>query len=143
MSLRSKQWLYIILCIGFLVMSFGVYTSTENVNRGFSLMSEDVKAGKHLFQKYNCTSCHQIFGLGGYMGPDLTNCMSAEGGPQRADIWLRNGSIKMPDFDLSDQEIIELLAFLSYIDKTGTSPPVDYEINAIGTVDIKHYQDEE
>ena len=124
-------------------MSYGVYTSTENVNRGFELMSEDVRAGKHLFQKYNCTSCHQIFGLGGYIGPDLTNCMSAEGGPQRADIWLRNGSIRMPDFELSDQEVAELLAFLTYIDRTGTSPPTEYEISRIGTVDIKHYRDNE
>lgn len=124
-------------------MSLNVYMSTENVDRGSEFMSEDVRSGKHLFQKYNCISCHQIFGLGGYMGPDLTNCISSDGGPQRADIWLRNGSIKMPNFNLSDQEVNDLIAFLTYIDKTGTSPPKEFEINSIGTIDIKHYAEDE
>ncbi|MBL4753900.1 MAG: cytochrome c [Flavobacteriales bacterium] len=143
MSLRSKQWLYAVLCMAFLAMSWGVYTSTENVDRGFSLMSEEVRAGKQLFQDYNCVSCHQIFGLGGYMGPDLTNCISSDGGPQRAEMWMRNGFGAMPNFELSDKEIAELMAFLAYIDKSGTSPPKEFEINSIGTLDIKHYQDDE
>jgi nitric oxide reductase subunit C len=144
MTLQAKQWLYAVLCIGFLAMSLSVYMSTENVDRGFSLMSEDVRAGKQLFQDYNCTSCHQIFGLGGYMGPDLTNCMSSERGPKYAEVMLRYGAIpRMPNLGLTDQEVKELLAFLMYIDKSGTSPPVDFEINSIGTIDIKHYQDDE
>ena len=71
------------------------------------------------------------------MGPDLTNCMSSERGPKYAEVMLRYGAIpRMPNLGLTDQEIKELLAFLMYIDKSGTSPPVDFEINSIGTIDI-------
>ena len=143
MSLKSKQLLYVVLCIGFLVMSLSVYMSTENVDRGAELMSDEVRGGRQLYMDYNCTSCHQIFGLGGYMGPDLTNCYSSDGGPQRAEMWLRNGFGAMPNLELSDKEITELMAFLKYIDRTGTSPPKEYKINAIGTVDIKHYKEDE
>ena len=124
-------------------MSLSVYMSTENVDRGSELMSNEVMSGRQLFMDYNCTSCHQIFGLGGYMGPDLTNCISSDGGPQRAEMFLRSGFGAMPDLELSPQEIADLMAFLKYIDKTGTSPPRDFKINAIGTVDIKHYKEDE
>jgi nitric oxide reductase subunit C len=143
MSLKAKQWLYAVLCISFLAMSLSVYMNTENVDRGSELMSDEVMKGRQLFMDYNCTSCHQIFGLGGYMGPDLTNCYSSDGGPQRAKMWLRDGFGAMPNLGLSDHEITELIAFLAYIDKTGTSPPKKFEINAIGTVDIKHYKEDE
>ncbi|MBL4657342.1 MAG: cytochrome c [Flavobacteriales bacterium] len=143
MSLKTKQWLYAVLCMSFLAMSLSVYVNTENVDRGSELMSAEVMQGRQLFMDYNCTSCHQIFGLGGYMGPDLTNCYSSDGGPQRAEMWLRNGFGAMPNLELSDQEISELMAFLAYIDRTGTSPPKDFEINAIGTVDIEHYKEDE
>ena len=124
-------------------MSLGVYTSTENADRGAELMSDEVRSGRQLYMDFNCTACHQIFGLGGYMGPDLTNCISSEGGPQRAEMWLRNGFGAMPNLELSDQEVADLMAFLAYINKTGMSPPRDFEINAIGTVDIKHYDSDE
>jgi len=123
----------------FLLCSLSVYLEDENTSKGAELITEEVKAGKLLFQDYNCTSCHQIFGLGGYIGPDLTNCMSSEGGPLRAEIWLRNGSQKMPNLELTDKEIEDLMAFLTYIDKSGKSPVREFEVNPFGTVDIKHY----
>ena len=32
--------------------------------------------GKALFQQNNCIACHQLYGLGGYLGPELTNAYS-------------------------------------------------------------------
>ncbi|HIN39921.1 MAG TPA: cytochrome c [Flavobacteriales bacterium] len=139
MKLSSKRIIFSVLCTIFFLCSLSVYLEDENVSKGAELITEEVKAGKLLFQDYNCTSCHQIFGLGGYMGPDLTNCMSAEGGPQRAEIWLRNGSQKMPNLGLTDEEINNLMAFLAYIDKSGTSPVREFKFSTLGTVDVKHY----
>ena len=36
-------------------------------------------AGMNMWQNKNCQSCHQLYGLGGYMGPDLTNTASEKG----------------------------------------------------------------
>jgi len=41
--------------------------------------SEKALQGQQLWQQNNCFSCHQIYGLGGYLGPDLTNVYSQRG----------------------------------------------------------------
>ena len=40
------------------------------------VVSESVTSGWETWQNKNCQSCHQLYGLGGYMGPDLTNVAS-------------------------------------------------------------------
>src|SRR6185369_5618896 len=35
-------------------------------------ITEQVDAGKHAWQKYDCIGCHTIFGNGSYFAPDLT-----------------------------------------------------------------------
>ena len=42
-------------------------------------MNKEAITGKVLYQKYNCTACHQIYGLGGFLGPDLTIVVSQQG----------------------------------------------------------------
>ena len=37
------------------------------------LATGQVKRGQQIYQQSNCMACHQFYGLGGYMGPDLTN----------------------------------------------------------------------
>ncbi len=32
--------------------------------------------GKHVWQKYNCISCHTLFGDGGYVADDLTHIVA-------------------------------------------------------------------
>ena len=99
------------------------------------MISEQSKEGKLLFQKYNCIACHQLYGLGGYMGPDLTNVISGNGkGPMYAKALLKNGTRRMPDFHLSENEMDEIVAFLIYVDKTGISPVKRFKINYDGTV---------
>ena len=69
------------------------------------------------------------------MGPDLTNVMSAKGkGELLARAFLKTGTQKMPNFNLSDAEINALVAYLNYVDKTGISPVRDFSINADGTI---------
>ena len=62
-----------------------------------------------VWQKYNCQSCHQLYGLGGYLGPDLTNVYSAKGkGELFIKAFLHAGTKQMPSFDLSKEEEKEL-----------------------------------
>ena len=138
MHTTSKRFIFGILSLLFFIYTIFIYTKGVTTNKGNLLLNEQCKQGKILFQKYNCTSCHQLYGLGGYMGPDLTNVISAAGmGPDYVKTILRNGTQRMPDFHIPEKEIEQLVAFLSYVDKTGISPAKKFNINSNGTVDYE------
>ncbi|MBK8923798.1 MAG: cytochrome c [Saprospirales bacterium] len=62
--------------------------------------SDPTLVGKDLLQPNNCVSCHALVGLGGHIGPDLTNAFSRRGEGYIRYV-LNNGSQKMPAFRLS------------------------------------------
>ena len=93
--------------------------------------------GKLLFQQYNCQACHQIYGLGGYMGPDLTNVFSTPGkGPVYMTAFLQSGTNRMPNFHLSQHDISSLIAYLATVDSTGYSPIQKYKISWYGSIEF-------
>lgn len=105
-------------------------------DKGKAFLTEEAKEGKLLFQEYNCGACHQFYGLGGYMGPDLTNVISEKGkGELYAKAFLQGGTQKMPNFHLTEKEIAALIAYLKYVDKTGLSPVKEFRPNWDGTVE--------
>ena len=82
-------------------------------------MNKEAITGKVLYQKYNCTACHQIYGLGGFLGPDLTTVVSQQGkGEAYIKAFLQSGTQRMPDFHLSKYDINSLSEYLKYIDST-------------------------
>lgn len=135
MDSTTKRWIFGVLVSSSLIYSAFVYTVGTAHPHGEELISEQTRSGKALFQKHNCISCHQIYGLGGYLGPDLTNVVSNPiKGPAYARAILQSGTQRMPNFQLSDQELDDLVAFLGYVDKTGISPVTNFSINPNGTV---------
>jgi nitric oxide reductase subunit C len=93
--------------------------------------------GKLLYQQYNCQACHQIYGLGGYMGPDLTDVYSTPGkGPAYIAAFLRNGTQRMPAFGMSERDIADLTAYLATVDATGVSPLKGYRTTWYGTIEF-------
>ncbi len=96
--------------------------------------SEETMAGKGIWQQHNCNACHQVYGLGGYLGPDLTNVYSSKG-EAYIKAFLSNGTVTMPDFHLTAQEINALLAYLQDMDASGKSDPRTYTINTDGTIE--------
>src|SRR5512143_2060764 len=42
-------------------------------------LSDEVVAGKHAFERYNCNDCHTILGFGAYYAPDLTRAYTRIG----------------------------------------------------------------
>ncbi len=92
--------------------------------------------GKMIWQEKNCTACHQLYGLGGFLGPDLTNVYSTMG-PEYIKAFARNGTSIMPAFALSDEELSFLTAFLQHVDATGHSDPRQFKISLDGTIDTK------
>lgn len=138
MSTILKRTLFWSMVFFFLVYTIVIYSSGAEESDSSHYLTVEAKAGKLVFQQYNCIACHQVYGLGGYMGQDLTNVMSAQGkGEHYVKAFLQSGSQKMPNFNLSEDEMSALIAYLNYIDKTGISPVVDFEINYIGTINQK------
>ncbi|MEK6615206.1 MAG: cytochrome c, partial [Bacteroidota bacterium] len=120
MSIVTRRIIFWALIVLFVIHSLLVFTIGTNKDCGEKFMTEDAQNGKLLFQKYNCTACHQLYGLGGYMGQDLTNVMSKQGlGELYVRAFLQGGTQRMPNFHLSEEELKSLVAYLKYVDKTG------------------------
>jgi nitric oxide reductase subunit C len=120
------------MVIAFLAYSVVVYTVGTQAP---SLDEYDIEVhqGKLLWNAHNCIACHQLYGLGGFMGPDLTNVISNKGDAY-AQAFIANGTAKMPNFQFNEADIQALIAFLTYVDSSGTSPPTAFGTTWFGTV---------
>lgn len=96
-------------------------------------ITEEVKKGKKLFDKNNCMGCHTILGEGAYYAPELTKTYV-----KRGETWLKvflkdpqamyPNARKMVQYDFSDQDISDLIAFFKWIsemDLNGFPPEPD------------------
>ena len=134
MMMLGKRAIMGAFCTAFVVYSSIVYSS-GTASPTNSPLTQQVKNGMALFQKNNCVACHQFYGLGGYMGPDLTNIISTpDKGADYAKAFIENGTDKMPDFGLSEFEIDDLVSFLEFVDSSGVYPPKSPKIKWNGTV---------
>ena len=127
----------VLLLSAFLVYNLIVYTQKSASSA--PIMSSKALEGEKIWQENNCTACHQLYGLGGYLGPDLTNVISH---PQKGDTYvkafLNSGVNSMPKFDFSEIEKDKLVEFLSHVDQTGFYPNKEAVFNADGWVSIKY-----
>jgi len=84
---------------------------------------ERYAAGRDVWLAGRCQSCHSIYGLGGHLGPDLTNVLSDPGVEESVLLTLRYGRGQMPGFRLPEAEEGALLDFLRAVGATGRYPP--------------------
>lgn len=128
---KKKTIAIVLLCVTFFSYSLYLYllppVEVKNV-------SDETGYGKLLWQQYNCNACHQVYGLGGFLGPDLTNTYSTRG-PVYIKAFLQNGTPTMPDFHFNDRELKGLLAYLQDIDASGKADPRTFRINTNGTIE--------
>lgn len=112
--------LFIFLFIAYVAYSVVVYTSGTNKLLSFSADEiKQIDTGKTLFQQYNCISCHQLYGLGGYLGPELTTAWSDKyRGEAYMKAFLQNGGVRMPKFNFTDNETKAIINYLRYVDST-------------------------
>ena len=134
MSWNLARWIFYLGTFISLVLFLGLTADTHrqiqtltNADR----LSDQVVAGKRVWQKYNCNDCHTILGFGSYYGPDMTKVYwrcGAEGikavirTPEKFTTWR-----KMPHLLLTNRELDQLVSFLRWTSDIDTNdwPPQD------------------
>lgn len=81
-------------------------------------LSAEALRGRRLWHSHNCQACHQMYGFGGFLGPDLTNAIGRLS-DDRLHFILTEGTSPMPSFGFDDDQIAALRAFLVAMDKSG------------------------
>ena len=131
--------IFLVLFVCFLAFSIWIYaiplfSPTPYSEKELHLVAE----GRLVWQKYNCHTCHQLYGLGGYLGPDLTNVYSRSGNNEHYIRGIVKSGVKqMPAFEISEEEMKALLQFLKNVDQSGTSNPQDYQPEILGTFSLE------
>ena len=129
--------LFLLLYIGFTAHSHYYIVNTSTDSEG---LTESVARGKHVWEKHACINCHTILGEGAYFAPEVGNVWVRYGGrdnPEAAraalKAWMRAqptgapGRRQMPQFNLTEQELDDLIDFLKWtseIDTQGWPPNV-------------------
>lgn len=93
-------------------------------------ITDSVAAGKHVWEENSCINCHSIMGEGAYFAPELANVWERYGGhddPEGAretiKAWMKAqptgipGRRQMPQFNLSEKELDNLVDFLKWTDE--------------------------
>ncbi len=100
-------------------------------NRG--AITPQVVLGKKIWEDNNCIGCHSLLGEGAYFAPELANVYTRRGG-DFIKTWMKiqptgaPGRRQMPQFNLSDEELDALVAFLKYsseINAAGWPPNIE------------------
>jgi len=104
----------VMLCC--LVATFAIQTRLVYSDDVDLTLSSDAVEGRKLFHEGSCQVCHQLWGQGGFLGPDLTNAASRVDQTRLVSL-LTVGSGQMPAFDFSPQQIGYISAFLEEIDR--------------------------
>ena len=129
--------IWTLLFVSFITYSGIVYRDCdpkENNLNETEIPDHSIKNGWMLWQEKNCQSCHQLYGLGGYMGPDLTNVYSAKNkGPEYMRGFIKYGMGRMPDYHLNDEEVADVISFLKWVDQSGQTAVHASSVHWTGT----------
>lgn len=111
---------FLLVLIGLTVDTVRGLPKTDNSQN----ITEQVAAGKRLWEINNCIGCHTLLGEGAYFAPELGNVYTRFGENLEA----IKGFIKsrpvdgipgrrsMPQFNFTDEELEEIAQFLKYVD---------------------------
>ncbi len=121
--------------IFFFLVFLGLTFNTEQQlpqrdQRAQLLSNPQIALGKRIWETNNCIGCHTLLGEGAYFAPELGNVYKRRG-PDFIKAWIKAqptgvpGRRQMPQFNLSDADLDELVAFLKYASEINTAkwPP--------------------
>ncbi len=128
---------FFVVFVGLTAHSQGYITSTSTDTK---TLTDSVAAGKHVWEKHSCVNCHSILGEGAYFAPEVGNVWVRYGGREDPATarealkgWMQaqptgvEGRRQMPQFNLSDQELDQLIDFFEWTSRINTQnwPPHD------------------
>lgn len=119
-STRSR-WRVVPLAAGALLIAVSILTGVGNRSTSLLIPGSPGYRGLVLWRNHNCAACHAVFGLGGHIGPDLTNVTGRRNEAYLRHV-LRYGMSGMPGLDLNADAASDLIAYLRHVDGLGTYP---------------------
>ena len=123
--MANKNAFYIFLAgtlislVIFLALTWDTHQQVDALTNADKL-TEQVVAGKHVWEDKNCNECHTILGFGVYYAPDLTKAhkrIGTEGIKQvvlQPEVVFKDSIRKMPNLGLTEQEATDVAAFLEW-----------------------------
>ena len=95
-----------------------------------SAITPAVVRGKQIWETRNCIGCHTLLGEGAYFAPELGNVYKRRGG-EFIKAWIKAqpthapGRRQMPQFNLSEQQLDDMVEFLKWTSEVNTEkwPP--------------------
>lgn len=116
----------------FLALTFDTIRELPNLDNREAL-TEQVVLGKKVWEDNDCIGCHTLLGEGAYFAPELGNVYQRFGNSTEAIVgFIKSrpvdgipGRRSMPQFNLSDEELEAVAAFLKYASEINTAnwPP--------------------
>jgi nitric oxide reductase subunit C len=129
--------IYIVLILIFIGYTIIIYTQPTRITTPYQYNLKNAQEGRLVWQNYNCQSCHQLYSLGGYLGPDLTNEMAKNNGEIIIKNIVKSGTGAMPAFKLNETELNNLIEFLKMTNESGIADLRNFTPNINGTITTK------
>src|SRR5690606_13594748 len=121
-----------IAALAFLILTVHSHTRFPELTNAEAI-TPAVVAGQDVWHRYNCINCHTLFGEGAYYAPDLTKIADLRGEAYLTAYMRDPGQFYdeqihrrlMPQQNLSDQEISDLIQFFQWVANVDTQgwPP--------------------
>lgn len=114
----------------FLALTFQNEQIIPQRDQRAQLANPAIAAGKKVWETNQCIGCHTLLGEGAYFAPELGNVYKRRG-PDFIKAWIQSqptgtpGRRQMPQFNLTDKQLDDLVAFFKYVSEINTAnwPP--------------------
>lgn len=122
---------FILVFVGLVFHSERVIPDRSNQ----AAMTDAVVRGKHVWETNQCIGCHSLLGEGAYFAPELGNVYQRRGGDVSGGLFIKAwmkaqptgtpGRRQMPNFNLTDAQLDDLVEFLKWTNGINTEkwPP--------------------
>lgn len=122
----------------FITLSINTHLYIVNHSTDRTTLTPSVARGKQVWERNACINCHSLLGEGAYFAPELGNVWVRFGGREHPEgarmglkAWMRiqptgvPGRRQMPQFNLTEQELDDLIDFLEWTSRIDTQgwPP--------------------